>query len=472
MNRTQHCKTLLCLTLLCLIGSALAQELPPLPPDPLPLTTAQREALIIAAEIPVAVDIGTSTRRIHKNQSVFALQYDSKLLVWSDAGAWRELTLTNWDNTHRGGGSDFAISGNRLVVSGQGLNFTPNDIHEFALTDWSDGLPTRAVPITKLKYSTWDGRDTAALTTSSGAIMVATVRHSVGGYQNDIAFCSSGKWSIQQRDYVPPDSIPSFQINAAQAEDGRIVILLCKDSGALIKMARWVERGEQLVFDDFDTLIGPGGELTPDHENPWLSVDWPLLGYQSASWSKPGCDFRLAREAIAKVSVETQAPRPAITSWAIDHQLVYLSWPNTPGLIYRPEASVDLKEWRAIQLWDWDEADGENHIVGFNPFHNTANPPAQMFLSVKVINYKVSLIELLPPYVERAFPSLKLVRGADAVDYFIRPLDTPACAENIWYRATLGAASANPPIDYKVIAYGCGWAVIQRPTGTFLKRIA
>lgn len=459
---------------LFLAGSCHADELPPLPPEPIPLTSEQHEALIIAAEIPVAIDVGTGTRRIHKNQGVFAWQHDTKLLVWTDAGLWRELVLTNWDNYHRGGGSDFAISGNRLVVSGQGLNFTPNDIYEFALTDWTNGLPARAVPVTKLKYSTWDGRDTAALTTSSGAIMVATVRHSVGGWQNDIAFCSSGKWSIQQRDYAPPDSIPSFQINAAQSEDGRIVILLCKDSGSAIKMARWVERGEQLVYDDFDTLAGPwSGQLAPDHENPWVSLDWPLMAYQSASGSKMGCVFRLAREAVAKLSVEPQLPRPPITSWAIDQQLVYLSWPNTPGVVYRPEGSTNLQTWVGIQVWEWDVTDGQNNVIGFTPYYSVANPAQSLFLSVKVINYRLNLVELLTPYVERANPSCKLVRRNDGVlDYFLAPMDEPDCPFDIWYRTTMGTNIAPPPIDYKVLAYGAGWVVIQRPSGYFLKRIA
>jgi hypothetical protein len=59
----------------------------------------------------------------------------------------------------------------------------------------------------------------------------------------------------------------------------------------------------------------------------------------------------------------------------------------------------------------------------------------------------------------------------NGVDYFFRPMDFNICSLPFTYRLTLGIDSGVPPIDYSLQSIGKGWAMANRGTNWFIKRL-
>lgn len=462
--------------LLCLLCGCATQ---PKPSARTAAFLASVEMPLLPPDVPIAVvnewplpglEIVTQAQRIAQDGSLHVALHDDKIMLWRLGADHRELALTNW--LTRFGTAAVGIKGNVLVLAGVGGNFGPLIAQEYILTDWVNDFPTRAVFVTERPWSTWEGRDIRVVVTAAGGFFIATCRHT-GGWQNDVLYRSpAGIWSGGYYEYVPNDFIPSFQLEVGQTDDGRIVILMNKDSAGKIMMARFIEQGGGIAFVDFNELLGPtDGQMTPDYEFPamWsLNEDGRLWFSFKTAWdSKSGCYFRLAYPVLAELVVTPNVPSPRIVSWLVDQQNIWMTWESTEGQEYRPKASTDLAHWQTIQTWYSSTSKGQTTIGGNNPFYSVSAPLTNLFLTVQPVNYAPELFYLVPQYTERSWPPLKLLRRNGELSYLISPMDEPDCVAGQWF------LSSDPnPLNFTIMMLGSdGWAVIRREDGYSLRRL-
>ncbi len=411
--------------------------------------------------------------RIHEDGGVCSALVDNRILFWNSNWQFREIVLNHFTNEWTE--SDFAISGSTLIVSSPHLTGNPGPsldfVQEYTLT-WIGGLPSGAVYVTNLTYSTVDGRGARCIRTAMGGLIAATTRHTQE-VENDLCYRSpAGKWSFNSTTNIS-SSWASTGLELFQGNDGRVYVIANKDGSGEITLTRFVEHNGGLAYVDFDReFIGADSPFAPDVEFPWIQLSGTNLSYQSVIDSKYGCWWRVAHPCIVNINIKPVIAPPRILSHAVSYQNIYLTWQAVAGQLYEPQVSDDLTHWLKMETYSWVESPGQISVSGVNPFYTWSTPPfTNLFIRVKPINYEVALAAMLPDYVERVYGRTPMNRQPDgALGYYVHPFDVNCEMTNNYYGIT--ASKAAPQlVNYTLPAIGCGYGIIQRGTNYYLRKL-
>lgn len=438
------------------------------------------------------------------------------LVFWNAQGHVSSLPVT----VNAIGKSFELPSSNSIVISGyNGFNdgTVSNCVFEYHL-DYSDDLPSGAT----ITYQNWfnpNGRWVRTLKLDNGGIVVATFKW-IGVYNLSLAYRSpQGQWSYGQINYgqeVGP-IIPAFDLQMQEGKDGNIYIFIGRDSSHNIALARWKEVPESLIpLSSPNTWLAlPGklepvdfryafltvrceeywggcrdGAMSPDYENPWIKSfkDFNgriLLSYQgmtgSISTNTETCGARLCHQEIVAVDTFPQLPGAHIREFRKGSSLQSEDFPLianfaydvTPGNYYTFQRMNRDGSWNDLN----DLYTGQVDILATNATMFTRcflNGESNGAFQCIEKSYSRSLAGTVPLLVERVQTFLPIIPQSDgSILYFVAPWDAQECNNGAWRLFRLfNGAHAEILIDYRLLAWGEGWIIIERGGKIFAKRLS
>lgn len=445
-------------------------DLPPEPPDPV------ARAFAVPAQpewIVPNVHPGIGPGKMIVENGVGYVSFDTNLLCFrtDQPATQRVLVLANWVYGNHDNAGGFAISGNVLLLSARDPSFGPHHVQEYTLTDWQDGLPTRAVFVTQKDHAGYKASSSRVARMANGIAVIA----SQGFVYSTLYRNAAGVYSTNFHSLLPWPSPGSVFEMAVRADDaGRLWLYETHDaSEGTTTLTRFVERDGRLELHDFNAkLFSKEDALAVDNEFAYLQItdDARCISYQAAKDSISACQpdwWRFCHVNIVELEMFQPVGGHIFPRSVRNDGGQNLWWTQTwkANETYVSQASTNLTTWTDLQVLDVASAAptsrAEFHAV--NPFFvGGQSLPAQFYLRSTPLNYRRILRHTTPEFVERSFSYCSLTTlPNNGIGYHLMPFNVPACTQQETEWRMVGSNESSVA-DYGRFAQGSGWAFIRR----------
>gem|GEM_PF-4671168 len=259
--------------------------------------------------------------------------------IWDRQSAGKAYLLPGWAQLSC---PAIVLTGDVLVLADMATAAGGVKVSTFRLTS------TNAILEGTLSLGDADNRCPSACLTPAGGVLVVSYRHDSSYNLLSVYRTPAGVW--QQPNYnvfvAPPIGISSIATTAINGPDGKVWIVLNRDSSHVIDLARYTEG----AFFDFhqalinaDTINGTNvmGEMAPNGEFPDVTVARSgtniLLAYQNYRQEWP-CEFLASYEVVTAIGSDL---KPALVA-KNDHLINEVF---NPSPIFTTSSGFDLLSW-------------------------------------------------------------------------------------------------------------------------------
>lgn len=401
------------------------------------------------------------------------VSFDTNLLCFrtDQPAQQRVLVLDRWSYGNSDNAGGFAVKGNILLLSARDPAMGPHHVQEYTLTDWVDGLPTRAVFVTQKDYATYKASSSRVAALAKGIAVVATKGFEYWTVYRD----EHGVYSTNFYPLLPwPSPGSVFEMAVRSDDSGRLWLYETHDaSEGTTVLARFVERDGKLALYDFNAkLFSKEDALAVDNEFAYLQItdDGRCISYQAALNSISACLpdwWRFCHVNIVELEIFTPTGGHIFPKSVRNDGGQNLYWTQTYSAseTYVSQASTNLVTWTDLNVLDVASAvpTGLAEFHAVNPFFAGGQPlPATFYLKSTPLNYKRVLRHTTPEFAERSFSYCSLTTlPNNGVGYHLMPFNVPACEQQETQWRIVGSNELSVA-DYGRFAQGYGWAFIRR----------